>query len=88
MRNVASYAQKPSPKAQMQQFMKDFKTAGVMGAASSAALLHGAAKAAEEASPYIYQTAKNPDIVTFCWGLFGASFTMSIALVVFGRSGL
>merc|ERR1712146_488614 len=81
MRNVASYAQKTNG---MEKFMRDAK----VGGATSAALFQGAAQAAEELAPLIYQEGKNPPLVDFAWGMFGASFTMSIALVVFGRSGL
>merc|ERR1712146_588345 len=85
MRNVASYAQKTNG---MEKFMRDVKVAGALGVATSAALFQGAAQAAEELAPLIYQEGKNPPLVDFAWGMFGASFTMSIALVVFGRSGL
>eukprot|EP00472_Partenskyella_glossopodia_P012199 CAMPEP_0197523294 /NCGR_PEP_ID=MMETSP1318-20131121/8257_1 /TAXON_ID=552666 /ORGANISM="Partenskyella glossopodia, Strain RCC365" /LENGTH=160 /DNA_ID=CAMNT_0043075945 /DNA_START=81 /DNA_END=563 /DNA_ORIENTATION=+ len=86
-RNTAMYAQKTSAPMKFQKAAK----LGAMSAASSAALLSGVAKAAEVAADnteYIYQTGNNPPLVEFAWGMFGAMFTMSIALVVFGRSGL
>jgi len=58
-----------------------------LSAATSAALMQGVAQAAENAE-LIYQEGPNPPLVEFAWGMFGAMFTFSIALVVFGRSGL
>merc|ERR1712146_469269 len=103
MRNVASYAQKTNGMEKFMRVWQhifhhnmkflpatsqDAKVAGALGVATSAALFQGAAQAAEELAPLIYQEGKNPPLVDFAWGMFGASFTMSIALVVFGRSGL
>eukprot|EP00467_Chlorarachnion_reptans_P020901 CAMPEP_0114505408 /NCGR_PEP_ID=MMETSP0109-20121206/10838_1 /TAXON_ID=29199 /ORGANISM="Chlorarachnion reptans, Strain CCCM449" /LENGTH=156 /DNA_ID=CAMNT_0001683847 /DNA_START=23 /DNA_END=493 /DNA_ORIENTATION=+ len=84
MRNVAAYAHGPKTP------MKLVKNAqlGAVSAATSAALLQGVAKAAEGAGDFIYQEGANPPLVEAAWGMLGAMFTFSIALVVFGRSGL
>jgi len=81
IRNVAAYANKPQMTLQ-----KNAAKLG-MSAATAATLYEGLAKAAESSDLY-YQTGANPPLVEFAWGMFGAMFTMSIALVVFGRSGL
>mmetsp|Transcript_5472 Transcript_5472/g.8627 ORF Transcript_5472/g.8627 Transcript_5472/m.8627 type:complete len:137 (-) Transcript_5472:283-693(-) len=81
VRNLAAYA-----KPQKMTFQKGAKMAG-LSAATSAALMQGVAQAAENAE-LIYQEGPNPPLVEFAWGMFGAMFTFSIALVVFGRSGL
>ncbi|GAB5356582.1 hypothetical protein AAMO2058_000302300 [Amorphochlora amoebiformis] len=83
VRNVAAYAKKPD--------MMKLNKMGPLSAATSAAVMTGIAKAAEAADAvpdYIYQEGANPPLVEFAWGMFGAMFTFSIALVVFGRSGL
>merc|ERR1712146_79893 len=83
VRNVAAYAKPPRMNLNLK---KGAKMPG-LSAATSAALLQGVAQAAENADLY-YQEGPNPPLVEFAWGMFGAMFTFSIALVVFGRSGL